>query len=416
VSCRSIGLDGHKMNIVGGAYIEICQDPSWYQLFGSGVRAAAALSQSGRENELNTYIHDAWRGTLEATAETFAFRLALRESPQTPQFDYRYPVATPSVWQSPDGYREVQDIVVEAEHILRFGMLEREAVVRGKRVTYDPQSERFPKHFHANGSTAEHLAIVANEAEVVALTGTSDPRQAGEALLQAPDCDVVVVKRGAHGALVVTRDGVAVVPAFRTPRVWPIGSGDVFSALFGHFWGELAMPPFEAALRASRGTAQYCETQVLPIDISALEEDNPATTPITPSSEDAPQVYLAGPFFTLGERWVIAEVRRSLGQQGVRVFSPLHDVGFGSAAEIGPKDLEGLRASQSVIAVLDGLDAGTVFEVGYARALGIPVVVWSERTTESDLVMMRGSGCVIIDDLSTAIYHAAWAALESQGR
>ena len=51
--------------------------------------------------------------------------------------------------------------------------------------------------------------------------------------------DVVVVKRGCSGATVHRpgRDPVA-VPAYRSARVFKIGSGDVFSAAFAHHWGE----------------------------------------------------------------------------------------------------------------------------------------------------------------------------------
>jgi len=54
---------------------------------------------------------------------------------------------------------------------------------------------------------------------------------------------------------------------------------------------------------------------------------------------------------------------------GLRVFSPYHDVGIGIGKDVAPKDIEALKRSRAVLAIIDGVDTGTIFEVGYARAL-----------------------------------------------
>ena len=69
--------------------------------------------------------------------------------------------------------------------------------------------------------------------------------------------------------------------------------------------------------------------------------------------------------------------------------------------------------SRAVFAVVDGLDAGTMFEVGYARALDIPVIACVQAEQEEDLKMLDGTGCKIFDDFVTAVYHTAWTVLES---
>jgi nucleoside 2-deoxyribosyltransferase len=56
------------------------------------------------------------------------------------------------------------------------------------------------------------------------------------------------------------------------------------------------------------------------------------------------------------------------------------------------------------------MDAGTVYEIGYARAVGLPVIVYSESEPMEDLKMMKGSGCVLKDDFVSAIYHTVWEA------
>ena len=55
-----------------------------------------------------------------------------------------------------------------------------------------------------------------------------------------------------------------------------------------------------------------------------------------------------------------------------------------------------------------------MFEIGYAVAKGIPVIVFGQCVGKEDLLMIEGSeNCRIFGDFPTAIYHAAWAALES---
>jgi hypothetical protein len=60
---------------------------------------------------------------------------------------------------------------VAAENVVRFGMLEGDAIVHADRAVYDPQNVAFPTHFGANGSRAKHLALVLNRAEAAVLAG-----------------------------------------------------------------------------------------------------------------------------------------------------------------------------------------------------------------------------------------------------
>ena len=100
---------------------------------------------------------------------------------------------------------------------------------------------------------------------------------------------------------------------------------------------------------------------------------------------------------------------------GLRVFSPLHDVGRGPAEEVVQRDLDGIEKSRVVFACVDDLDAGTVFEAGYACARGIPVIAFSESTKEEDLKMLEGSHrCLIVRDLATAIYATVWQLIETK--
>jgi nucleoside 2-deoxyribosyltransferase len=120
------------------------------------------------------------------------------------------------------------------------------------------------------------------------------------------------------------------------------------------------------------------------------------------------QVYLAGPFFTISQRWLIDETRRCLTDLGMQVFSPVHDIGHGPAETVAPADLAALDQCDAVFAILDGIDSGTVFEIGHARARGKPVYVLAQTVSEEDLKMVVGSGCRVFDDFVTALHQTAW--------
>jgi len=69
-----------------------------------------------------------------------------------------------------------------------------------------------------------------------------------------------------------------------------------------------------------------------------------------------------------------------------------------------------LERCGAVLALLDGLDPGTIFEVGYARKLGIPVIALFHGDPGHVLSMLLGSDCEICNDFSTAAYKTAWVA------
>ena len=63
-----------------------------------------------------------------------------------------------------------------------------------------------------------------------------------------------------------------------------------------------------------------------------------------------------------------------------------------------------------MLALLDGADAGTLYEVGYARHMGLPVVGFAECPTAHEWTMLRGTDCEVHSDLATALYRSIWAA------
>lgn len=400
------------MTIVGGTYRELSAEPFRDVLFGSGGRAAAALAELSPDVELITPLHpDQWPD-LQALANASNFKASPYPSPQTVQFEYFHGLSRPEIVPPLHLMRRAETPTVTRDQILRFGLIEGDVQVRAGVAVYDPQDVVSPTGFRANGSHADRLAIVLNRGEGYRLTSHHDPEMIVTELAQAEHADVVILKMGASGALVYDRGDLTRVPAYKTNAVWPIGSGDVFSAVFAYHWMDGGLEAREAANRASVATAYYCSTQTLPIptDISVQQ-----FVPLQPDARDGkkPSVYLAGPFFTMGQRWVVGQAWVALRDMGMTVFSPYHDVGVGPAEHVVQHDIQGIENSDILFAIVDGLDAGTLFEIGYARALGKPVVVFMQNETDESMKMLKGTQCQIERDFVTAVYKAMWAALEA---
>ncbi len=92
----------------------------------------------------------------------------------------------------------------------------------------------------------------------------------------------------------------------------------------------------------------------------------------------------------------------------MKVFSPWHDVGHGIASEVVSKDLQALEQSAIVFAILDGLDSGTLFEIGYAVKKGIPIIGYVESESSESIKMLEGTNCLLERDLTTSLYKCFW--------
>ena len=300
----------------------------------------------------------------------------------------------------------VGQLHLDLETVLMFGLLEdqwpetsrKHVTINAKTVVYDPQSMSRSIPWSATGSHTERLAIVANFAEAKAMAGRLglqpshgdwDARELGKCLLQAEKAEVVVVKKQAEGSFVITEHDAHHVCSYKTKTVFPFGSGDVFSGVFAACWAAMGADPVDAAQRASAAAAYYCNSRILPIpsdDDELMKGSTPHKIPVSSEGKPKGMVYIAGPLFNFQQRWFIDEVKRCLEDNGVETFSPFHAVGTkGTPAEIAKADIDGLEK-----------------------------FAFGQCTPKSDLLMVEGSqGCLIYRDFPTAIYHAAWKALES---
>jgi len=402
-----------SVTVVGGCYVEDCSFPRSTIYRGSGMRAASILRGFGSDVTLCTVTGPGLAADFTDIAKRKGIKLESMSGSVDIWFRYRHPLAKPDVYPAVVPAATYPDDVA-ADRALVFGMLEGRPKVLAKRVVYDPQDGFRARPFDENGSTAEQLLIIASLSEGRALTAEEAPEEVARMLLATGKCVGAIIKCGPQGALIATATTQQWIRPFPSKRVWKIGSGDVFSAAFAHAWLQEGMAILDAAWLASRVAAEYVGTRAesfAPECLKRIREEAKAaankTTTVARSIPDS-SIYLAGPFFTTNQQWLVDEARFALREMGFKVFSPIHEIGEGPPEIVAPADIFALENSKLVFALLNGLDAGTLFEVGYARALGIPVVGLAEAVDERSLTMLLGSGCAVLNDFATSIYTACW--------
>ena len=87
------------------------------------------------------------------------------------------------------------------------------------------------------------------------LTGEDNMVRAGQAVRNLGP-KLVIIKKGEHGAMLFTEDGVFVVPAFPTPDVVdPTGAGDSFAGgILGYLSSDDSPPPGRLRRAMAYGT------------------------------------------------------------------------------------------------------------------------------------------------------------------
>lgn len=377
------------MQIAGGLYRELCDLPYWDTTFGSGARAAAAVATLSPSSELYTYASPADQLAILALRNQ-GIRLNISSRPLPIAFAYFHPLSAPYIQPAYSEIERQASINVTGDAVLRFGFLEGDAVVIANRAVYDPQTWRNPQAFAANGSKANELAVVLNELELTRTTGIMDLGDAATHLMSTQGARVVVVKGGTRGAMVYERKGHAShIPAYRSSKVFKIGSGDIFSAMFALHWAERGLTALKAADLASRSVAMYCDTRKFEFDENLMSQLQPT------SSRLGGTICLEGATESLGQRFTMEEARFALREMGMVVHSP--ELEFES--EPGSPD--------AILVIDDGLGIDAVSRISHAKASAIPVVTLHERTGTPP---SHSESTWITDDFTTAMYLVAWEA------
>lgn len=402
------------MIVVGGTYIERCNyNKYWNELYGSGWRAVNILNNFVNDITFYSYLskEDEFILMQNSIAQSDNVHLNFEYINRTISFEYYHPLSVPRI--SPPLHEIIQHktFEIKGDNILRFGFLEGDAQVHGKKVVYDPQSSHNPKNFYQNGSTAEELVMILNLKEAKYLSKKNKVEEMTNLLEN--NTIAVIIKMGPLGGVILTNEKTEYYSAYKTEKVFSLGTGDIFATAFFFFWIEKKLPVKEAVEFASK-TVSFCsENEKYIFDNSFLKKEYFPTNTIDNIKNIDKVIYIAGPFFNISQRWLIEEIRNNLNGHGIKIFSPVHDVGHGPAEEVVQKDIDAIHKSKAMIAIVSELDTGTIFEIGYARALNIPVVVYVENEKEEDLKMLEGTQCDINSDLTTAIYKVLWYAMDN---
>ena len=205
-----------------------------------------------------------------------------------------------------------------------------------------------------------------------------------------------IVKMGLGGSLIFPPEMTAAVrvPAFLSDFQLTVGAGDAYDAAFLatilRLNSDAVEKLHEAGLYASQVAATVVESvaydpSAVLEGATALEGRHPVF--LTPEYASHLQVYIAGHFHSAPLRSLIEEAAAAVEHLGMTAFVPHRDVGLVGISGLTSRrayqaDIEGLRQSQAVVAVLDGaIRGGTFVEIGMAIERGIPIIaICTDRT------------------------------------
>lgn len=91
----------------------------------------------------------------------------------------------------------------------------------------------------------------------------------------------------------------------------------------------------------------------------------------------SPKIYLSAALFTLAEQRYNQDLARRLAERGFEVFLPQEiDHQGDDQRAVFELNLAGIRGADVVVSLVEGadVDAGVAWEMGYAYALGKPVI------------------------------------------
>ena len=130
--------------------------------------------------------------------------------------------------------------------------------------------------------------------------------------------------------------------------------------------------------------------------------------------KDKMKVYIAGPFFTDQQISVIARIEMQLADEGIEYFSPRSEGTLKNmskekrAAVMGEtfkSNVRNMDWCNHCIAVIDGYDTGTVWEMGYLYATGKTIVTFSNEYKGINVMLNESisAHCMYYGELVSAL-------------
>jgi nucleoside 2-deoxyribosyltransferase len=100
------------------------------------------------------------------------------------------------------------------------------------------------------------------------------------------------------------------------------------------------------------------------------------------------KIYLASPFFNPAQVAVVEAIEKVFEEKGIDFYSPRKegvlinmtpDERRASTQRIFDKNVEEILRADKILAVVDGRDPGTTWEVGFGYAKRIPIITYTDQ-------------------------------------
>lgn len=109
-------------------------------------------------------------------------------------------------------------------------------------------------------------------------------------------------------------------------------------------------------------------------------------------------IYIAAPFFISYQINVIKRIEESLNYAGLRFYSPRKDGIIKEdksldLTEVYNRNISKISESDYLVAVIDGRDTGTSFEIGYAACAGIKIITMSLQDHDVNVMIAKSTIC-----------------------
>lgn len=385
------------MIVTGGTYLELCDWPEWRRIMGPGVRAALAVSEVSPGGELYTCVDEEARADLAVTMSGRGIKTHTKLRQYPIGFYYKHSLTSPPE-RDPEKMpaRKNSAWKVAGETVLAFPLLETKLVISADRAVF----ELSQRDDDIARGTVKSLALIAAENELPDPKPGSegDFRDAAARLIAAHNAELMIVRRRAGGGVLFHGEVRHDIPAYAASKWFKIGAGNVFCAMFAHYWGERKMDPLLAGDLASRCSAYYASERALPL---AAEAQLPQMEIFDPSVKC--KIFIASPCSSMAQQWLLDQAIDSLDDLGVATVSA-YDLLDGPPPDRG--DLGAvLDDCHAVLVLAEGADIASILAVGLARVRRLPIVVLAEEK-ERRLDLWQGTECEVAQDFASAVYRA----------
>tara|TARA_A100000171_G_scaffold48311_1_gene55616 strand:- start:4104 stop:5294 length:1191 start_codon:yes stop_codon:yes gene_type:complete len=394
------------INVIGGTYREINHDDVSMEIFGSGFRCAKYLIENKNEVNFITSGNNETNKFLKENQKVYPnLKFECKTYDELITFQYSFALDEPSIFPNLLNISKTEKWKTKGDDVIAFGMLESDYEIDCNRAVYDPQTSIKPKRFSEFGR-AEELVYIINRNEAYSISLSKDIEDIKTYFFVKENAKAFIIKNGPYGATLYTKSEEINIPCYITENVYKIGSGDIFTASFGYYWLTKNLSLKQSALLASKSTAIYCDKKAY---IDCTDNYKFEYREFKANNLSEKQVYLASPFFALSELILVDKIRDALLSFGIKVFSPFHDIGLGEAISIAKKDIEGIKNSDVIFAVLDNLDSGTLVESGFSMANNKTIIGYHRTCDENKLLMLKPGNFTTNSNLTTALYQTIWS-------